>query len=215
MLSFSMRIQASTVSKNPTTNKGSLKNTALITSKLHQTLTPMNQEESEQSLWYKEHLCPHEPMLRAWLNSRYTGQVDVDDLIQESLIRVLRAREADDLKSPKAYFFAIARNLALDHIRRSKVVFNQSILNSEAMDLLDEAESIEETVSRNHELEILTEAIQALPERCRRVFTLSKVYGMTYDQIASEMGITFNTVSAQIAIGLSKCGEYMRRHGRN
>jgi len=175
----------------------------------------MTQEESKQSLWYKEHLRPHEPMLRAWLNSRYSDQVDVDDLIQEALIRVLRAGEEGELKSPKAYFFAVARNLALDHIRRSKVVFNETLLNNEAMDLLDEAESIEETVSRNYELEILTDAIQALPERCRRVFTLSKVYGMTYDQIASEMGITFNTVSAQIAIGLSKCGEYMRRHARD
>jgi len=175
----------------------------------------MTQEESEQSLWYKEHLRPHEPMLRAWLNSRYSDQVDVDDLIQEALIRVLRAGKEGELKSPKAYFFAIARNLALDHIRRSKVVFNGTLLNNEAMGLLDEAESIEETVSRNHELEILTDAIQALPERCRRVFTLSKVYEMTYDEIAAEMGITFNTVSAQISIGLSKCGEYMRRHARD
>ena len=154
-------------------------------------------------------------MLRAWLNSRYAEQIDVDDVIQEALIRVLRAREEKDLNSPKAYFFAIARNLALDHIRRSRVVFNESIFCNEAMDLLDEAESIEETVSRNQELEILTEAIQALPERCRRVFTLSKVYGMTYNQIAEEMGITFNTVSAQIANGLSKCREYMSKHGRD
>lgn len=175
----------------------------------------MTPEKSTQTLWYQEHLCPHEPMLRAWLNSRYSDQIDVDNLIQEALIRVLGAREQGVLKSPKAYFFAIARNLALDHIRRSKVVFNETVLNNEAMNLLDEAESIEETVSRNHELEILTEAIQALPERCRRVFTLSKVYGMTYDQIAAEMGITFNTVSAQIAIGLSKCGAYMRKHGRD
>ena len=154
-------------------------------------------------------------MLRAWLNSRYAEQIDVDDVIQEALIRVLRAREEKDLESPKAYFFAIARNLALDHIRRSRVVFNESIFCNEAMDLLDEAESIEETVSRNQELEILTEAIQALPERCRRVFTLSKVYGMTYNQIAEEMDITFNTVSAQIANGLSKCREYMSKHGRD
>lgn len=154
-------------------------------------------------------------MLRAWLTSRYSEQLDVDDIIQEALIRVLQAREEEDLQSPKAYFFATARNLALDRIRRSKVVFNESLLHDEAMDLLDEAESIQETVARNHELEILTEAIQSLPERCRRVFTLSKVYGMTYNQIAEEMGITFNTVSAQIAIGLSKCSEYMRRHGRD
>ena len=175
----------------------------------------MLQEETEQALWYKIYLRPHERMLRAWLNSRYAEQIDVDDVIQEALIRVLRAREEKDLESPKAYFFAIARNLALDHIRRSRVVFNESIFCNEAMDLLDEAESIEETVSRNQELEILTEAIQALPERCRRVFTLSKVYGMTYNQIAEEMDITFNTVSAQIANGLSKCREYMSKHGRD
>ena len=175
----------------------------------------MTQEKSDQTRWYMEHLRPHEPMLRAWLNSRYSEQIDVDDLIQEALVRILRANEEGELKSPKAYFFAVARNLALDHIRRSKVIFNESLLNSEAMDLFDEAESIEETVSRNQELEILTEAIQSLPERCRRAFTLSKVYGMTYNQIAEEMGITFNTVSAQIAIGLSKCGEYMRRHARD
>jgi len=175
----------------------------------------MPQEESEQSLWYKENLRPHEPMLRAWLTSRYSEQIDADNIIQEALIRVLRSKNESEMNSPKAYFFAIARNLALDHIRRNKVIFNESILNDEAMQLLDESESIEETVARNHELEILTEAIQSLPERCRRVFTLSKVYGMTYDQIACEMDISFNTVSAQIAIGFSKCGEYMRRHGKD
>lgn len=175
----------------------------------------MPHDDSEQSLWYQAHLQPHEPMLRAWLSSRYGDKLDVDDVIQEALIRVLRAKEDHDLQSPKAFFFATARNLALDHVRRSKVVFNETLLNEEAMDMIDDTESIEETVSRNHELEILTEAIQALPERCRRIFTLSKVYGMTYNQIADEMGISFNTVSAQIAIGLSKCSKFMRRYGRN
>ena len=154
-------------------------------------------------------------MLRAWLNSRFANQIDVDDIIQEALSRVLAASEEHELKSPKAYFFAIARNLALDHIRRSKVVFNESNLGAETMDMLDDTESIEETVARNQELEILTRAIQSLPERCRRVFTLAKVYGMSYNEISQEMGITFNTVSAQIAIGLSKCTDYMRRHGRD
>lgn len=175
----------------------------------------MPKQETEQTEWYRQRLQPHESMLRAWLTSRYANQIDVDDIIQEALSRVLAAREEHDLKSPKAYFFALARNLALDHIRRAKVVFNESVLRSEAMDLLDEAESIEETVARNHELEILTRAIQSLPKRCRRVFTLAKVYGMSYNEVAREMGITFNTVSAQVTIGLSKCTAYMRKHGRD
>lgn len=175
----------------------------------------MSHNAPDPSEWYKEYLQPHEPMLRAWLKSRYQDKIDVEDVIQESLIRVLKAKEDHDLKSPKAFFFATARNLALDHVRRSKVVFNEALLYEEAMELIDDSESIEETVSRNHELEILTEAIQTLPERCRRIFTLSKVYGMTYNQIADEMGISFNTVSAQIAIGLSKCTKFMRQYGRN
>ena len=175
----------------------------------------MPKQVTEQTQWYRERLQPHESMLRAWLNNRYADQIDVEDIVQEALSKVLVAREEHNLRSPKAYFFAVARNLALDQIRRSKVVFSESILCSETMDLLDEAESIEETVARSHELEILTKAIQSLPERCRRVFTLAKVYGMSYNEIGREMGITFNTVSAQVAIGLSKCTEYMRRHGRD
>lgn len=175
----------------------------------------MPRENVEQANWYRERIQPHEAMLRAWLTSRYSNQIDVDDIIQEALTRLLSARDESYLKSPKAYFFAIARNLALDHIRRSKVVFNESILGCETLDLLDEAESIEETVSRNQELEILTSAIQTLPRRCRRVFTLAKVYGMTYNEIAEELGISFNTVSAHIAIGLSRCTEYMQKHGKD
>lgn len=175
----------------------------------------MSTEDSEQATWYREHLLPHEAMLRSWLSQRYPEQLDVDDVIQESLVRVLKAREQGALKSPKAYFFATARNLAVDQVRRAKVIFDESLLYHESIDLIDETEDVEETVSRNHELEILTEAIQSLPDRCRQVFTLSKVYGMTYDQIAERMGISFHTVSAQISIGLSKCSEYMRKYGQD
>jgi RNA polymerase sigma-70 factor (ECF subfamily) len=149
----------------------------------------MPPEYSDQAEWYAEQIEPHELQIRHWLKSRYGSQCDVDDVIQDSLLKIFKAREKAELKSPKAFFFAVARNMAVD--------------------------SVDEVAARNHELEILTQAIQSLPERCRRIFTLSKVYGMTYNDIARDMGISFNTVSAQIAIGLSKCTKYMRRHGRD
>ena len=61
-------------------------------------------------------------MLRAWLQSRFPVGFDLDDLMQEARIRVLRARtEGREMKSPKAFFFATARNLALDHLRHQQV----------------------------------------------------------------------------------------------
>ena len=175
----------------------------------------MPPEYSDQAQWYTEHIEPHEPLIRHWLKSRYGSQCDVDDVIQDSLLKVFKAREKQELKSPKAFFFAVARNVAIDSMRKSKLLVTDSLLEEEVLEILDEGETVDEVAARNHELEILTQAIQSLPERCRRIFTLSKVYGMTYNDIARDMGISFNTVSAQIAIGLSKCTKYMRRHGRD
>lgn len=175
----------------------------------------MPPEYSEQAHWYAENIEPHEPLIRHWLTSRYGPQCDVDDVLQDALLRIFKAREKAELKYPKAFFFAVARNIAVDSLRKSKVAVTSSIMDEEALEILDEGESVDEIAARNHELEILTQAIQTLPERCRRVFTLSKVYGMTYNDIARDMGISFNTVSAQIAIGLSKCTRYMRLYGRD
>jgi len=178
--------------------------------------TPVvHREYSEQAHWYVAHIEPHEPLIRHWLKSRYGTRCDVDDVIQDTLLKIFKAREKAELKSPKAFFFAVARNVAVDSMRKSKVAVTDSLMDEEILEIMDEGEGVDEIAARNHELEILTHAIQTLPERCRRVFTLSKVYGMTYNGIANEMGISFNTVSAQIAIGLSKCTTYMRRHGRD
>jgi len=76
---------------------------------------------------------------------------------------------------------------------------------------LDEGEGIPEIVARNQELEILTEAIQSLPDRCRQIFTLRKVYGMAQPDIAKKLGVSEHTVSAQLTIGVHKCTDFMRR----
>lgn len=175
----------------------------------------MPPEYSEQAQWYADHIEPHEAQIRHWLKSRYGSQCDVDDIIQEALLKIFKAREKAELKSPKAFFFAVARNAAVDSMRKSKVAVTDSLIDEEVLGIVDEGDSVDEVAARNHELEILTQAIQSLPERCRRVFTLSKVYGMTYNDIAKDMGISFNTVSAQIAIGVSKCTKYMQMYGRD
>lgn len=175
----------------------------------------MPPEYSEQAQWYADYIEPHEAQIRHWLKSRYGSQCDVDDVIQEALLKIFKAREKAELKSPKAFFFAVARNAAVDSMRKAKVAVTDSLIDEEMLEIVDEGESVDEVAARNHELEILTQAIQALPERCRRVFTLSKVYGMTYNDIARDMDISFNTVSAQIAIGVSKCTKYMQMHGRD
>jgi hypothetical protein len=55
-------------------------------------LPPQN---SEQSRWFAEQVLPHEPMLRAWLRSLFPTEGDIDDIVQDAYIRILRAHAAE------------------------------------------------------------------------------------------------------------------------
>ncbi len=148
-------------------------------------------------------------MLRAWLINCFGSQLAVDDILQEAYLRVLRARATGELRAPKAFLFATARNLALDQLRRHCVARTDSLVESDLSNVLDDHADIPETVARNQEIALLTEAIQSLPTRCRQVMTLRIVYGLTQRVIGGKLGISDRTVAAQLAIGTKKCTEFM------
>lgn len=175
----------------------------------------MPPEDQEQSRWFSEHLQPHEPQLRAWLRSHFSAACDIDDIVQEACLRVLQARETTEIESPKAFFFATARNLALARLRHHKVAREIHLTEIDEMNILDEGADIPDAVARAQELELLTRAIQSLPDRCRRIFTLRKIYGMSQKGIAAQLGISEHTVEAQGAIGLRKIAAFFERIERN
>ena len=165
--------------------------------------------------WFAEHVQPHEAMLRAWLRNQFKSEDDIDDLLQETYLRLLRTREQREVTSPKAFLFAVARNLALDRLRRREVLPTKSLVENDVLSVLEEGGGIPETIAHNQELELLTEAIQSLPDRCRQIFTLRKVYGMSQPEIAQQLGLSENTVSAQLTLGVKKCMAFMLRCRRD
>jgi RNA polymerase sigma-70 factor (ECF subfamily) len=86
-------------------------------------------------------------------------------------------------------------------------------VESVAEHVLDESADVAETVAREQELALLTEAIQSLPARCRQIFTLRKLYGLSQREIAVRLGISESTVSNQIVIGVEKCTDFFAAHG--
>ncbi|SDR89170.1 sigma-70 family RNA polymerase sigma factor [Opitutus sp. GAS368] len=174
----------------------------------------MPPQDSSQARWFATEVQPHQAMLRAWLQSRFPPECDIDNLVQEALVRVCQAWARGEVQSPKAFLFATARNLALDQVRRQKIVPMISLVETDTQAVLEEGTSIPDLVAHNQELEFLTEVIQSLPDRCRQVFTLRKVYGMSQQDIATQLGISEHTVSAQLTIALHKCTAHFARHRR-
>jgi RNA polymerase sigma-70 factor (ECF subfamily) len=163
--------------------------------------------------WYADAVQPHEEALRGWLASRFPHLADVDDIVQESVVRVLRARDNGPIIAPKALLFVAARNLSLNRLRDAQREPVRPLADFDLGGVLDEHEDIRETVARLEEFRVLIEAIQSLPKRCRQVMTLRRIYGLSQREVAAQLGISEHTVEAQSTIGLDKCAEFFRARG--
>ena len=174
---------------------------------------PAGPSATGQAHWFAAEVLPHGSALRAWLLSRFPDLGEVDDVVQEALVRVLRARESGPVLSPKALLFVAARNLALNRLRDHRREPSQPLADFDLAGVMDEREDIRETVARLEEFRVLIEAIQALPERCRQVMTLRRIYGLSQKEVATRLGIAEHTVETQSAIGLDRCAEFFRARG--
>jgi len=168
--------------------------------------------DSHLSRWFSEEVLPHEAALRGWLRGRFPTLVDTDDLVQESYTRLLRARQTGSIACPRAFLFVTARNLALNQLRHLRYERTEGSTELDASGVLDDSAAIPEKVAHAEDLQLLIHAIQSLPERCRQVVTLRKIYGLSQKEVAAKLGISEHTVEAQGAIGLRKCIEFFRRH---
>lgn len=156
---------------------------------------------------------PHESSLRSYLRSVFPSLPDIDDLVQESYARLIRAREAGRVSYVKAFLFTTARNAALDFFRRKQVVSIESVADFEELSVLEDRPDAAEAVNKQQELELLSAAVRTLPDRCRQVLTLRLLYGLSHKEIAAELRISEHTVKAQLAKGMRRCADYFSERG--
>ena len=173
----------------------------------------MPPQNSEQARWFAEAVQPHESDLRLYLRRQFPGITDVDDMVQESFMRLLRARENGHVACVRAYLFTIARNVALALARRPKIYDDKAITDQAATRIVQFDADVVEQVSTRQEVALLLNAIDALPGRCREVFILRKLQGVPQKEIAQHMGISEQTVQVQVARGAKKCADYLRSKG--
>jgi RNA polymerase sigma factor (sigma-70 family) len=143
--------------------------------------------------------------------SRIVPPKEIEDIVQETYVRICQLENHDSILQPKSFVMKTARNLALDHIKKAETRLADSIeteaeYSTEANTDVDE---LFEQAASNEEFAHFCESVRQLPQQCRRVFVLKKVYGYSQKEIAKELQISESTAEKHIAEGLKRCALYM------
>lgn len=168
-----------------------------------------NDNRPDKQHWFAHEILVHEPVLRGYLGRFFSNPDDIDDSVQETYARLFALPEDERvrIRQPHAFLFTSARNVALDRLRRQRVVSIELMAELESLDVIDERPSASEELNTRQELALLARAIASLPEKCRQVLTLRKIYGLSQRDIAARMGVTENTVEKHVANGVRLCAE--------
>src|SRR5580765_5174615 len=154
--------------------------------------------------WFAEEILVHEEILMRYLHRTWSNRDEAFDIRQDAYVRVYEAASEVRPASPKAFLFATARNLMADRIRRGRVVSIEVMGDLEFLNVSMEDPGPSEKAGIWQELKALAEAFDALPPRCREVVWLNKVDELTYQQVATKLGVTQKTVEKQMTKGVRR-----------
>jgi RNA polymerase sigma-70 factor (ECF subfamily) len=143
--------------------------------------------------------------------SRFVPPADIDDIVQETYLRLCRVVVVDEIQNPRAYIYRIARNLAFDSLKRA----DNALTTPFSEDFPEQGPYSDEVlkhIESREEFGQFCESVQRLPAQARRVFVLKKVYGYTQQQISEDLGISQSTVEKHVALAIRRCSRFMRRY---
>jgi RNA polymerase sigma-70 factor (ECF subfamily) len=167
----------------------------------------------ERQDWFLNQIFRHRAALHRYLRKFTSAAEDVEDLVQETYVRMYALRDYRAIDSPQALLFRIAHNTAVERARRQSTQATDSVADFESLNVYSTEAPADEQVDSRRRFESFCAAVDHLPPLCRRVFVLRKVYRLSHDEIAEVLGVSHSTIEKHVAKGLLRCRDYMREIG--
>jgi RNA polymerase sigma-70 factor (ECF subfamily) len=143
----------------------------------------------DEASWVELYRALEKPLYNVvyrWLWDRMESQ----DVVQDAFLRCWRARDRIRAETFKAFVFRTALNLAANRRRRKKLwrLVSFDSLPDEPPDVRDGTAVLSPRIQR---------ALDALPDRLKRVLVLCELAGMSYGEIAAATGVKEGTVGSR------------------
>ncbi|TDR48636.1 RNA polymerase sigma-70 factor (ECF subfamily) [Tahibacter aquaticus] len=152
--------------------------------------------------------------LLGFLGRLNANQADAEDIAQESFLSLVRYRDQEPVESWRPLLFRIALNAWNDRRRRQHTRSDLTWLSLQEVGTEQVPSSDvphDKRISDQQELALIRDTILQLPQRCRQVYLLNRIEGMSYSEIARHCGISVKAVEKHIAKALVTLRERVAR----
>jgi RNA polymerase sigma-70 factor (ECF subfamily) len=132
-----------------------------------------------------------------------------EEIVSDVYVNIWNNRsQLEKISNLKSYLFISVRNGCLSHLRKVK---NEKIISIESVNEYSflPVEGPEDSLIEKEIIEQIYAAIETLPCKCKLAFTLAKINGLKYREIAEVLGITEKTVNNHLVLAVKKITELL------
>lgn len=150
----------------------------------------------------------HNRWLHHWLCKKLGSTFDAADLTQDVFAKLLHKQQSNALDlatiiEPRAYLTTMATHLLIDNRRKQKLeqAYLAMLIHTQP-DFAASPQQIQEAVSTLYQIIVM---LEGLPTKAARAFILYRLDGLTYAEIAIELGVSASMIKQYIARAMLHC----------
>src|SRR5690554_4277326 len=131
-----------------------------------------------------------------------------EDLTQDVLMKLwIRRKSLENVQNMDGYVFGIAKNHVIDHLRKAKT-------DRKYRDALEREMNIQQPLALENIIYkdykgILEGLLEELPPRQKEIFLLSRMKGLSHEEIADQLNISSKTVRNHLFLALKHICAHM------
>ncbi len=166
---------------------------------------------SDKQRFLAELVSEHGARLEKYLARKLDSPEDAAEITQEAFLRLHRMAQPEQLDNARAFLFQVATNLAVDQLRKRQLHHRflsgekDQMESGEPADSIGTAASPEQIVSARERLAAIYQAVDELPFKVKQAFLLHRRSGLSYSEIAEQLGVSVSSVEKYILQALKQC----------
>lgn len=134
------------------------------------------------------------PALIRYFSRRLLPQHEVEDLVHDVLVRLVRNKDFAGAESVRGYVFQTANSVLVDYVRRRASSRAGQHTSFDADSHVGEVFGPDRVLQGKEELVRITAVLMEFPELTRTIFVLRRIEGMKYKDIAVRLGLSLSAV---------------------